>query len=691
MAQNLQEFLGSLQEGQLQSQGSFTLSADRASDLLESYSLVDPGLYVVELVAAAVASGAGYCEVTSGTRGCSIRFDGQPFTAEQVEQASALVYAGSGSYRTRSLALALTAARGLAAEHLRVTVSDAHLTARGDGWERETPDQPPAFTQVELRRPLQLLSSWLGSNKKLREMLEVCRLAPLKLSFNGEEIYGYFWPEGYGSATCGCLQLQGPFPRPSLRSYNGFEKHVQAADGEEFSASIFVVPPRQARQTGLTVVLNGVAYRGDGEPLDNPCLCGALLTGGLKTNLSRTGVVQDQSFLDMVSTLKQHSQDLLVDLITGPLAYSRILLEVVPGIQHLRDQFEAAGDPRLERVKAWLGSVEERAAEEEQGLKELRAEALRLEGSGQAAEAQELRLRLLERELEGLARYSYDQDRSLRTGRELRWTLKSLEPESYRVKQVHEFSTLCLSLEDSVPIRADLPPESRALLLRLRGDSAGALQAYLESSDRNAGRQRAEIYLSQGDPSAARPLLLQNLVLESTEALPPDYWGGDCEDLDLMADLLELEGDYRRSLEFRSCACHRYSNPSLLYLRRLELARAAQGRTSFIEWVGYRSRASFSGLSAVLGGWRRPIPRLLKKLWTRGRWLPEEEEVRHEFAVFFKANYLWTGLILFLAGRLAQRFRLEGAPRRAESCLARAGILARVARLRDLLRRGQAE
>ena len=546
-------------------------------------------------------------------------------------------------------------------------------------------------TEVTLELAFHFVGRWLKAQPSLASLLEVCQLAPLNLYLNEERICGQYWPKGYTSDICGCLQVQGSFDTPALKSFGGMEKKV-TIEGAPFSASIFVCRPEDASLSGLTVVLNGVAYRGEGEPLDNPCLCGALVTDVLKANLSRTGVVQDKMFARITEMLRIHSEDFLVELVEGPLAFSKATLAVAPGIRHLRQRFEERGDKRKETLDYWLAATEEQAQASEQDLQVLKQQAEELEAAGSRAEAEVLRVRLLEQQLGLLVKYSFNQERLLRLGRELIWTTEFLEPKNFRIRQVQELAVLCQALEGSREGFQWLTADSRAALCRFQNDVKRAFifhrQALEEDGRKSSRRGLAELELRRGDRSNAQTLLLKNLGLETVEALGEPTWLEEQQDLDLMADVLELEGRLELSLHYREVVCQLYSTPYLSYLRYLEVARRARGLRSFSEWVRYRARASFLGARATLTGWKRPIPTLLKKLWA-GSWQPTDEELHREFDTFFLDNHIWKEFVSFVAGRLAHKLRMDGFDDRADVLVTRTRVLQRVVELQDLLRRGQ--
>ncbi|MFN8608428.1 MAG: hypothetical protein U0931_12905 [Vulcanimicrobiota bacterium] len=74
------------QEGDFQSSGRFSLEAKKALEKMQEFRLLDPAEYILQLVSCAVMRGATQLQVEINGRDVRVGFDGEPFSAHELEQ-----------------------------------------------------------------------------------------------------------------------------------------------------------------------------------------------------------------------------------------------------------------------------------------------------------------------------------------------------------------------------------------------------------------------------------------------------------------------------------------------------------------------------------------------------------------------------------------------------------------------------
>lgn len=129
---NLAELIKGLEaEGKLDSVGDFTLDRKKAREKMKKYQLVDPHYYVLEIIQAAVASGATAIDVYLDADDCIITFDGDPYTREDLENMYSSLFMSQSDYtldRYRELAIGINSAMALNPQYIRILSGDGEKT-----------------------------------------------------------------------------------------------------------------------------------------------------------------------------------------------------------------------------------------------------------------------------------------------------------------------------------------------------------------------------------------------------------------------------------------------------------------------------------------------------------------------------------------------------------------------------------
>lgn len=130
MGANTEDYIQLLQqEADFQSAGRFSLEAKKALQKMQEFQLQDPSEYILQLVSCAVMRGASQLQIEVGGRATRVAFDGEPFTARELEdifdcasQESQQPLTASGAH----LAIALQAMRSYNPDVLIVESRDRH-------------------------------------------------------------------------------------------------------------------------------------------------------------------------------------------------------------------------------------------------------------------------------------------------------------------------------------------------------------------------------------------------------------------------------------------------------------------------------------------------------------------------------------------------------------------------------------
>lgn len=170
--------------GTLDSEGQFTIDVARARDKMARFQLTDPSRYILELVAAAVANGAGRIDLR--TRPFEVRFDGEPLAA--LDHLDDFLFGSETEHLAlRHLAVGLNALRQLNFSEIRLeSRSGAALvrTAKGDRLEHDR------FEHNAVRVKTGLLglgpSPWSQSTQDI--VTSRCRHLNIPLTIDGEEL-----------------------------------------------------------------------------------------------------------------------------------------------------------------------------------------------------------------------------------------------------------------------------------------------------------------------------------------------------------------------------------------------------------------------------------------------------------------------------------------------------------------------
>lgn len=198
------ELIGSLigelrGEGVVDSEGRFTLDPAKAREKMRRFQLADPRRYVLELVQAAHLRGATAIDFRIDADDMWMRFDGRPFTADELSNLYASLFADGEENddlrALRQLALGVNAAMGMEPRRARVESGSVSLELRLDDAdaiaEKGEGDGVTVIHVKQRLRPrvfLDFFRNLVGILDEERHLTERCAYAGIRITLNGKTI-----------------------------------------------------------------------------------------------------------------------------------------------------------------------------------------------------------------------------------------------------------------------------------------------------------------------------------------------------------------------------------------------------------------------------------------------------------------------------------------------------------------------
>ncbi|MEZ4382280.1 MAG: hypothetical protein R3A79_13090 [Nannocystaceae bacterium] len=185
-------------DGDVDSQGRFTLDPAKAREKMRRFQLADPRRYVLELVQAARLRGATRIDFRIDADDMWMRFDGRPFRAEELESLYSSLFADGDDpdlQALRQLALGLNAAMGMAPKRAQIHSGDAAMELRVDGEDRIAANRKPddgTLIHVKQAARLGLILDFFrnafGRLGEERHIIERCAYAGIDITLDGRPV-----------------------------------------------------------------------------------------------------------------------------------------------------------------------------------------------------------------------------------------------------------------------------------------------------------------------------------------------------------------------------------------------------------------------------------------------------------------------------------------------------------------------
>jgi hypothetical protein len=298
---------GSSADAVLVDSGSFSIDRGRALRKLMRFQLPDPGMYLLLIVRCAVASGAKSLSLSiTGRGGLQAVFDGEPFTAEELEYPYASLFKRSRKRRRRNrqLAVALLSllrlsprnivlTSGIGKERVQLTLSSLD----SENLERVQDGQKLTFLSAVRGKKALLTSAYTAMLKRC------CRLSPIPITLNGERL-----------------------PR-----------RLRSTDPDEYSFSKegvrgwISLPKAVSSTSSLDLYRYGVFLSNVRRTLAEVQVDGGINHDRLTANASQSGVVRNSRLDHTVAMVRQASFELLKKLAANNS------VELIKTARHLQD------------------------------------------------------------------------------------------------------------------------------------------------------------------------------------------------------------------------------------------------------------------------------------------------------------------------------------------------------------------
>lgn len=603
----LDDFLAEVREaGTRHSDGTFTVSLQTAEEKLQRFTLTRPELYIVQLAAAAVASGASFLDINTTLSEIELLSDGQAPSKEQLETLNSfLFYTYDAPEYLNELAVGVQGALSYPAK--KVVVESFH---QDQAWQLEVREDKQRLLPLQMRSPITPLlrvvvdkgfglSTRLTDTHPEQEELPACRFAPLELTFDKKTIARLEQdvPEqAYAWAELGPCKVKLNSSTPAL-----LKSRVEKASGYLY------LRPTKNEDSPLRLIVNGVEFSFPARwgPSN---LSGMVWVEGLRKDISRSALVESQGFTSLTQQLSRIGWELLVEFCREP----ELTREIWYPLQGVVSQALGHADLLDEHRKVlrhWI-TVASVGIDDDQGpaayLHSLQ-QARELHAEGQERQARQLRNEVLRRVRERMV--ELQRPAGLEAMAELveplRQALVDLEsPQLARGLQardiIHALLGRAIPTEEAFRNSCRWGVHRLGLLLRYQGQSVKAAEVHAkgrDTKDKNlqswAYRYCAEIELANANYTTA------NQLLQKAHELLPEH-----RDLaEERAFLLRLVSpDARRdSVNFlRKAIPEVEQDPFVQWLLYDWLARDAESVYSWAVRAEYRARASLLEVNAKL-------------------------------------------------------------------------------------------
>ncbi|MBN9417249.1 MAG: hypothetical protein J0I12_17520 [Candidatus Eremiobacteraeota bacterium] len=288
------------QEADFQSSGRFSLEAKKALQKMQEFRLQDPTEYILQLVSCGVMRGATAVQIEIGGRDVRVGFDGEPFTARELEDVFGCALQQSSHPMTAAgahLAIALQAMRTYNPDVLIVESRDRHGRNVLQLYEEEVwietltgpGSSSKMTTYVGMELSLSLMNMCFpslvsGFRKEHRLLGRLAYAAPIPVYVNGQSLrfvldFHRVLLEGPGRAP---VWAQGQFSRTIKGPCWGLMHRAH----------------REPRR--LVLIQAGICFPQVREPL-LPEQVIYLQEDSLKRDLSQRAIVRNQARNDLVA------------------------------------------------------------------------------------------------------------------------------------------------------------------------------------------------------------------------------------------------------------------------------------------------------------------------------------------------------------------------------------------------------
>lgn len=303
---NIADIINDLKsEGELDSQGAFSLDRSKAREKMKKYQLVEPHYYVLEIMQAAAAGGASKINVEVDSDDCIITFDGEHYTREDLENLYSSLFMSQSDMRLeryRELAIGINSALALNPKFIRLIsgngVESTEFLVIPPGEERIFPSaEIIKGTKIHVKEKLTLRVA----KKFLR------RFGAFKMPHEGELIMERC---RYGAVPVYVNQIL-----VNNEQDRRLEDAVcQISFKNDKISGIMGLPSFSSKISHITFLKWGVLINSRRLRLSNLPISTVVESNMLIKNVSQSDIVENEQFRETISLLKQEQVQLHIHL-----------------------------------------------------------------------------------------------------------------------------------------------------------------------------------------------------------------------------------------------------------------------------------------------------------------------------------------------------------------------------------------
>lgn len=350
-SQDLESFLSRFQ-GEVESEGTFSVALDKAMHKLQQFQLERPEFFVVELLAVAVLGGATRFEARTSGQRLEFEFDGEPFPGSVLESLDDHAFLGSPDRHLRRLAIALRAVQTMNPSEVVFTSQGPEETAtwryrKGSSVSSEQNGSSTSHNRLEVTLRAGIRALFGGPVPSLRSLLRSCSMAPLQLRVDGAAL-----SQALPNTDLSVALVHPEVPLPAdWEQAAGNQKSLKDWGGPPFSAFVYVADTQPRR---LNFLVDGIALESNQSLLGGKYIQAVVLYPGARLDLSHSSVLENAGFLEVVGALQRHAREKVVDHTKSaprrhlPHYWNQLVRET-------RAYFEEAGEAEVAaRLEVWI-------------------------------------------------------------------------------------------------------------------------------------------------------------------------------------------------------------------------------------------------------------------------------------------------------------------------------------------------
>jgi hypothetical protein len=317
-------------EGAVDSSGEFTLSLARAKEKLAAFRLANPALFILNLVAAAVAGGATRFAVETRESATTFTFDSSvTYSDEELQGIFGFILQPTAPAHLRELALALHGARSLPGDpQLALLVGERSLQVDGDSVELVRDVSASTSSRLLFRLIYPDRGFWSrvvsptdsrGGNVMLN-LFHYCRFAPLAFLYNGQSKGARLTLGVYDTSVFAHRYLKGSQPMKVVGAERRYDLFLSSKRKSPVASSIAISlgTPQAVQTHGLILISRGVTFGRAARELGFPLAIAAVSADHLEKNLSQSDLVEDAAYHELMAALRAEVDDLVLELCASP-------------------------------------------------------------------------------------------------------------------------------------------------------------------------------------------------------------------------------------------------------------------------------------------------------------------------------------------------------------------------------------